>query len=117
MIWLALKARNWSPATLHDHKVTVRFVHIGGLTMMAPVILAAVAIGRIASIGMDSDDSSTRVTFPIGQAEDNLSQDTSATMLTSSVFGVQEFGWVRGLKKPIEITQSAVVLEHLIGQI
>ena len=124
MIWLALKVGNWSPTTTHDYEVTARFDNIGGLTVMAPVTLAGVTIGRVASIGIDADDYSARITLQIDQAHDNLPTDTSAAILTSGLLGAQYVGLDPGAEETyledggrIEITQSAVVLEHLIGQI
>ena len=124
MIWLALKVGNWSPATTHDYEVTAHFDNIGGLTIKAPVTLAGVTIGRVASIGIDADDYSARITLQIDQAHDNLPTDTSAAILTSGLLGAQYVGLDPGAEETylkdgdrIEITQSAVVLEHLIGQI
>ena len=124
MIWLALKVGNWSPATTHDYEVTALFDNIGGLTIKAPVTLAGVTIGRVASIGIDADDYSARITLQINQAHDNLPTDTSAAILTSGLLGAQYVGLDPGAEETylkdgdrIEITQSAVVLEHLIGQI
>ena len=124
MIWLALKVGNWSPTTTHDYEVTARFDNIGGLTVKAPVTLAGVTIGRVASIGIDADDYSARITLQIDQAHDNLPTDTSAAILTSGLLGAQYVGLDPGAEETyledggrIEITQSAVVLEHLIGQI
>ena len=124
MIWLALKVGNWSPATTHDYEVTALFDNIGGLTIKAPVTLAGVTIGRVASIGIEADDYSARITLQIDQAHDNLPTDTSAAILTSGLLGAQYIGLDPGAEETylkdgdrIEITQSAVVLEHLIGQI
>ena len=124
MIWLALKVGNWSPTTTHEYEVTAHFDNIGGLTMKAPVTLAGVTIGRVASIGIDADDYSARITLQIDQAHDNLPTDTSAAILTSGLLGAQYVGLDPGAEETyledgdqIEITQSAVVLEHLIGQI
>ena len=124
IIWLALKVGNWSPTTTHDYEVTAHFDNIGGLTMKAPVTLAGVTIGRVASIGIDADDYSARITLQIDQAHDNLPTDTSAAILTSGLLGAQYVGVDPGAEETylkdgdrIEITQSAVVLEHLIGQI
>ena len=124
IIWLALKVGNWSPPTTHDYEVTAHFDNIGGLTMKAPVTLAGVTIGRVASIGIDADDYSARITLQIDQAHDNLPTDTSAAILTSGLLGAQYVGLDPGAEETylkdgdrIEITQSAVVLEHLIGQI
>ena len=124
MIWLALKVGNWSPSTTHDYEVTAHFDNIGGLTMKAPVTLAGVTIGRVGSIGIDADDYSARITLQIDQAHNNLPTDTSAAILTSGLLGAQYVGLDPGAEETylkdgdrIEITQSAVVLEHLIGQI
>ena len=124
IIWLALKVGNWSPTTTHDYEGTAHFDNIGGLTMKAPVTLAGVTIGRVASIGIDADDYSARITLQIDQAHDNLPTDTSAAVLTSALLGAQYVGLDPGAEETylkdgdrIEITQSAVVLEHLIGQI
>ena len=124
IIWLALKVGNWSPTTTHDYEVTAHFDNIGGLTMKAPVTLAGVTIGRVASIGIDADDYSARITLQIDQAHDNLPTDTSAAILTSGLLGAQYVGLDPGAEEiylkdgdRIEITQSAVVLEHLIVQI
>ena len=104
--------------------MTARFDHIGGLTVKAPVTLAGVTIGRVASIGIEADDYSARITLQIDQAHDNLPTDTSAAILTSGLLGAQYVGLDPGAEDTyledgdrIEITQSAVVLEHLIGQI
>ena len=124
IIWLALKVGNWSPATTHDYEVIARFDNIGGLAVKAPVTMAGVTIGRVASIGIDADDYSARITLQIDQAHDNLPTDTSAAILTSGLLGAQYVGLDPGAEETylkdgdrIEITQSAVVLEHLIGQI
>ena len=124
IIWLALKVGNWSPTTTHNYELTARFDNIGGLTVKAPVTLAGVTIGRVASIGINADDYSARVTLQIDQVHDNLPTDTSAAILTSGLLGAQYVGLDPGAEETflgdgdqIEITQSAVVIEHLIGQI
>ena len=124
IIWLALKVGNWSPATTQDYEVTARFDNIGGLTVKAPVTLAGVTIGRVTSIGIDADNYSARITLQIDQVYDNLPTDTSAAILTSGLLGAQYVGLDPGAEETyledggrIEITQSAVVLENLIGQI
>ena len=124
MIWLALKVGNWSPVTTHDYEVTARFDNIGGLTVKAPVTLAGDTIGRVASIGIDTDDYTAHITLQIDQVHDKLPTDTSAAILTSGLLGAQYVGLDPGAEETyledgdrIEITQSAVVLEHLIGQI
>ena len=124
LIWLALKVGNWSPSIANDYELTAKFDNVGGLTIKAPVTLAGVTIGRVALIGIDSDDYSAKVTLQIEQDHDNLPVDTSAAILTSGLLGAQYIGLDPGAEETyledgdqIGITQSAVVLEHLIGQI
>jgi phospholipid/cholesterol/gamma-HCH transport system substrate-binding protein len=124
MFWLALKVGNWSPTTSPHYEVTARFDNIGGLTVKAPVTLAGVTIGKVTSIGIDPNDYSARVTLQIDQVHDSLPADTLAAILTSGLLGAQYVGLDPGAEETylgngdqIEITQSAVVLEHLIGQI
>ena len=123
--WLALKVGNWEAlGTEAAYEVTASFDNIGGLTIKAPVSLAGVTIGRVAAIGIDPDDYSARVILRIDEKHDNLPIDTSASILTSGLLGAQYVGLDPGAEDAylqegdrIEITQSAVVLEHLIGQI
>ena len=74
MIWLALKVEYWSLATSHGIKVTARFDHIGSLTAKVPATLVGLAIGRVALIGVDSNDYSACVTSQIDHSKDNLSR-------------------------------------------
>jgi phospholipid/cholesterol/gamma-HCH transport system substrate-binding protein len=104
--------------------LTAHFYNIGGLTVKAPVTLAGVMIGQVATIGIDANDYSARVTLRIDQIYDNLPEDTTAAILTSGLLGAQYIGLDPGGEErylkdgdEIEITQSAVVLENLIGEI
>ena len=123
--WLALKVGNWEAlGTDAAYEVTASFDNIGGLTGKAPGSLAGGTIGRVAAIGIDPDDYSARVILQIDEKHDNLPVDTSASILTSGLLGAQYVGLDPGAEDAylqegdrIEITQSAVVLEHLIGQI
>ena len=123
--WLALKVGNWeAPGTEAYYEVTASFDNIGGLTVKAPVSMAGVTIGRVAAIEIDPENYSARVILRIDEQQDNLPVDTSASILTSGLLGAQYVGLDPGAEDVylqdghrIEITQSAVVLEHLIGQI
>jgi len=86
--------------------------------------MAGVSIGRVVAIEIDPNDYSARVILRIYEKHDNLPVDTSASILTSGLLGAQYVGLDPGAEDVylqdgdrIEITQSAVVLEHLIGQI
>ncbi len=122
--WLTMKVGNWSPGKSQSYELIASFDNIGGLTLKAPVTVAGVSIGQVAAIAIDVGDYSASVTLRIDRAHANLPKDTSAAILTSGLLGAQYVGLDPGgdelyLKDgdQIEITQSAVVLENLIGQI
>lgn len=121
---LAFRVGNLGSTNLGDaYKVTARFDNIGGLTAKAPVTMAGVKIGRVSRIYIDREDYSAVVELSIGRHYDNLPKDTSAAILTAGLLGAQYVGLEAGgddayLKEGdrITLTQSAVVLEQLIGQ-
>jgi phospholipid/cholesterol/gamma-HCH transport system substrate-binding protein len=106
-----------------SYTVTAYFDNIGGLTVKSPVTLAGVRIGRVTKIDIDKENYRAKVELSIQQRIDNLPIDSSASILTSGLLGAKYVGIEPGaedtnLKQGSEITlsQSAVVLEHLIGQ-
>ncbi len=121
---LALRVGNLSTVNVADaYKVTASFGNVGGLNVKAPVTMAGVKIGRVSNIQIDREDYSAIVELSIDRRYNNLPTDTSAAVLTSGLLGAQYVGLEPGgqeayLKQGdrIEITQSAVVLEQLIGQ-
>ena len=121
---LAFKVGNLSGGDVRNaYKVTARFDNIGGLTVKAPVTLAGVRIGRVSDIRIDSEDYRAVVELSIDPSFNNLPMDTSASILTQGLLGAQYVGVDPGgdenyLKDgdEIEITQSAVVLEQMLGQ-
>ena len=121
---LAFKVGNLSGADIRDtYKVTAHFDNIGGLSVKAPVTLAGVRIGRVSEIRIDSDDYRAVVELGIDKNHSNLPLDTSASILTQGLLGAQYVGLEPGADEEyltdgdqIEITQSAVVLEQMLGQ-
>ena len=121
---LAFKVGNLSGSDISDaYKVTARFDNIGGLSVKAPVTLAGVRIGRVSDIRIDSDDYRAVVELSIRPDFNNQPMDTSASILTQGLLGAQYVGVDPGgdeeyLKDgdEIEITQSAVILEQMLGQ-
>ena len=103
--------------------VTADFENIGGLKPGAAVTLAGVRIGRVRSIVIDPTTFEAVVTMRIENGYDNIPKDSSASIFTAGLLGEQYIGLVPGgeddtLKDgdAIKFTQSALVLENLIGQ-
>lgn len=121
---LAFKVGNLSSSDIRDaYRVTANFSNIGGLAVKAPVTLAGVRIGRVADIRIDRNDYSAIVEMTIDGQYDNLPLDSSASILTQGLLGAQYIGVDPGAEEEflaegarIEITQSAVVLEQMLGQ-
>lgn len=124
LLFLALKAANLgSFAGGGDvYTLTAKFNNIGGLKARAPVRSAGVIVGRVTSITLDAVTYQGLVTLDVDKSV-VFPRDTSAKILTAGLLGDQYIGLEAGgdlenLKAGdvINRTQSAVVLENLIGQ-
>lgn len=123
IVFLALKAANLASFRLGStYVVTANFDNIGGLKVRAPVKSAGVTVGRVTAIALDTKSYQGTVTIELEQGV-QFPSDTSAKILTSGLLGDQYIGLQPGGAddnlKPgatIKMTQSAVVLENLIGQ-
>ncbi|MCB1716619.1 MAG: outer membrane lipid asymmetry maintenance protein MlaD [Candidatus Competibacteraceae bacterium] len=120
---LAFKVSNIGELN-NDKTYTVQasFENIGSLKVRAPVTLAGVRIGRVAGIDIDTRTFEAVVKLALSPAYP-LPVDTSASILTAGLLGEQYVGLEPGgaeqiLKAgdTIKLTQSALVLERLIGQ-
>ena len=105
------------------YRVTARFENIGGLKIRAPVTLGGVRIGRVAGIHLDPQTFEALVTLAIEPQYDRLPSDSGASILTAGLLGEQYVGLEPGgmddfLKNgsSVKLTQSALVLEKLIGR-
>jgi phospholipid/cholesterol/gamma-HCH transport system substrate-binding protein len=121
---LALKVGNASTTfnVGETYRVSGEFDNIGGLKVRAPVKSAGVVVGRVDQIAFDNDRFRARVVMNIDKRY-QFPTDTSASILTSGLLGEQYVGLEPGgdsanLKDggTFKLTQSAVVLEKLIGQ-
>lgn len=120
---LALQAANLgSFSTEPSYTLNARFDNIGGLKVRAPVKSAGVVVGRISEIRFLTDVYEAEVVMSI-DARYPFPRDTSAKILTSGLLGDQYIGLTAGgdsahLKSgdTLKLTQSAIVLENLIGQ-
>jgi phospholipid/cholesterol/gamma-HCH transport system substrate-binding protein len=123
VMFLALKVASSSTFAAADgYDVKAKFDNIGGLKVRAPVKSAGVVVGRVAEIRFDNQSFEAVVTMNIDRRYE-FPKDTSAKILTSGLLGEQYVGLSAGgdtvnLKNgdTLKLTQSAVVLENLIGQ-
>jgi phospholipid/cholesterol/gamma-HCH transport system substrate-binding protein len=105
-----------------SYQVTARFGDLGGLKVQAPVKSAGVLVGRVTGIRFINESYEAEVAMALDKRY-VFPTDTTAKILTSGLLGDQYIGLAPGadieeLKDGgmIEITQSAIVLEKLIGQ-
>jgi phospholipid/cholesterol/gamma-HCH transport system substrate-binding protein len=123
LLFLALKAGNLLSVNFGpSYDVIARFDHIGGLHTDAPVKSAGVVVGRVSSIRFDNQTFQADVTLALDQRY-QFPTDTSAKILTSGLLGDQYVGLSPGASEKnlrngdvIQNTQSAIVLENLIGR-
>ena len=120
---LALKVGNASTVNASDgYHVIAEFDNIGGLKVRAPVKSAGVVVGRVESISLDTRTFRANVALRIDKHYPSP-KDSSASILTAGLLGEQYVGMDGGgdehnLKDGdrLKVTQSAIVLEKVIGQ-
>jgi phospholipid/cholesterol/gamma-HCH transport system substrate-binding protein len=123
LVFLALQAANLGSMGSSDtYAIQARFDNIGGLKARAPVRTAGVVVGRVHSIQLDPKTFQGLVVMDIERGF-QFPKDTAAKILTSGLLGDQYIGLEPGGDEKnlapgdtLAQTQSAVVLENLIGQ-
>jgi phospholipid/cholesterol/gamma-HCH transport system substrate-binding protein len=123
LLFLALKAANLASFSVEPtYAVSARFDNIGGLKVRAPVRSAGVTVGRVTAITLDGKTFQGVVSMDI-RRDFQFPKDSSAKILTSGLLGDQYIGLEPGADQAnlapgatITQTQSALVLENLIGQ-
>ena len=103
--------------------IKARFDNIGGLKVRSPVAASGVRIGRVTDISYDLEGYEALVSMSIDPEYNVFPVDSSASILTSGLLGEQFIGLEPGAEEEllvagsvIDITQSALVLEEIIGQ-
>lgn len=123
LLVLALKVGSMNGFSAADtYQVNAQFDNIGGLKRSAPVKSAGVVVGRVEDISFDNKTFRAMVTLRIDKRY-MFPKDSSASILTAGLLGEQYIGMDGGgdeelLKNGdrLTVTQSAVVLEKIIGQ-
>ncbi len=125
LFFLAMQVSNLSAITEQNgYHIKARFDNIGSLKVRAPVTMAGVRIGRVTGIEFDPKTFEAVVTLLIDSGYDNsIPDDTFAKIYTAGLLGEQYIGLDAGGSEKylregdaISLTQSALVLEELIGQ-
>ena len=122
---LAFKVGNLTTTDVKGgYRITAHFDNVGGLKVKAAVTMAGVRIGRVSGIAFDADRYQAVVTMDIDGRYANIPADSTANILTSGLLGDQYIGFEPGgeeayLKEGDSVlrTQSALVLEKLVGQV
>ncbi len=123
ILFLALQAANLLTLSFQSsYRITAKFDNVGGLKPKAAVRSAGVVVGRVDNIAFDDVTFQARVTLAMEQRY-AFPKDSSLKILTSGLLGEQYIGIEAGgadknlaAGDTVSNTQSAVVLENLIGQ-
>ena len=124
LFFMALQISNLGTySRAESFTITARFENSGGLKVKSPVSVAGVRIGRVSAISFDNNTYESVVEMRIESQYDTLPDDTSASIYTAGLLGEQYVSLEPGGSEEflrdngnIDITQSAIILEEVIGQ-
>jgi phospholipid/cholesterol/gamma-HCH transport system substrate-binding protein len=124
LFMLAMKVSNLS--SLSDqvgYELIARFDNVGGLKAMSAVNAGGVRVGRVVSVDYDQDKYEAEVHMVINSRYDRFPKDTSAAIYTAGLLGEQYVSLEPGAEDvflkdgdEIQLTQSALVMEKVVGQ-
>ena len=116
-------SRGLSFGSTPHYDVTAKFDNIGDLRVGAPVSMSGVEIGRVVKIDFDTKEYKAVVDMRINNKFNQIPTDSDASIYTQGLLGGKFIGLTAGGaetylkdKDQIDFTQSAFVLENLIGQ-
>ncbi len=123
ILFLALQAANLLSLSFQStYRVEARFDNIGGLKPKSAVRSGGVVVGRVEAISFDDKTFQARVVLAL-ESRYKFPKDSSLKILTSGLLGDQYIGVEAGADEKLLVaddvitsTQSAIVLENLIGQ-
>lgn len=109
--------------TTGTYTVYAKFENLGGLVARSKVSISGVVVGRVAEISLDPKSLTALVRMEIDGEVNQISTDTTAAILTEGLLGGKYVGLSLGADEEFMVdgdefydTQSAIVLEELIGQ-
>lgn len=123
ILFLALQSANLLSLNFQStYAVSAKFQNVGGLKPKAAVRSGGVVVGRVQDITFDDKTYQARVVLAL-ESRYVFPKDSSLKILTSGLLGEQYIGIEAGAETQnlaagdtVGATQSAVVLENLIGQ-
>ena len=123
LVFLALKVSNLAQVSGGDvYHLVARFDQVGGLRVRSPVTIAGVRVGQVSDIQVDPQTYEAVVRLAI-EPTYRLPTDTSAQIYTAGLLGEQYVALEPGGEEAylrdgdeITLTQSAIVLERVLGQ-
>lgn len=123
LVVLAMKVGNLSTYNVSDtYQLQAYFTNVGGLKPTASIRSAGVLVGRVTDIRLDTERYEARVTMSIDKRY-QFPKDTFANIQTAGLLGENFIGLLPGAEEQMlqngeafKKTQSAMVLEDLIGQ-
>ncbi len=124
LLMLALNVSGLSLSeTKQSYTLYARFENIGGLTPRSKVTMSGVLVGKVVNISLDPEQLMALVEMEIDTDVNFLSVDSSASILTAGLLGEKYIGVSPGAEDEMlkngdvfEDTQSALVLEELVGK-
>ncbi|MBK1641302.1 outer membrane lipid asymmetry maintenance protein MlaD [Chromatium okenii] len=124
LFFLAMRVSNLNlNATAEGYRLTARFSNVGSIKVRSPVTMAGVRVGRVEAVRFDKASYEAIVTLRIDAGVDTIPDDTFANIFTSGLLGEQYLALAPGGSPEylrdgdtIANTQSALVLEQMIGQ-
>jgi phospholipid/cholesterol/gamma-HCH transport system substrate-binding protein len=106
------------------YDLTAKFDNVGDLKVGAPVSMSGVEMGRVTKIGFDPKEYKAVVTMRMDERYNQIPTDSDASIYTQGLLGGKFIGLTAGGadtylkdKDQIDFTQSAFVLENMIGQV
>ncbi len=121
---LALNVTNLGNlSSKQSYDVKVYFDNIGDLRTRAKISMSGVKIGRVSRIAYNQERGQAEVTMTL-DSQYKLSIDTQASIYTAGLLGEQYISLEPGAEDEvlksgdvITLTQSAMVLEEIIGKV
>jgi phospholipid/cholesterol/gamma-HCH transport system substrate-binding protein len=117
-------SRGLSFGSKPHYDLTAKFDNVGDLKVGAPVSMSGVEMGRVTKIGFDSKEYKAVVTMRMDERYNQIPTDSDASIYTQGLLGGKFIGLTPGGadtylkdKDQIDFTQSAFVLENMIGQV